>query len=97
MPRKRRQPPDPARPASLEPATLDRRRLKGEKVTKQSQNSTDGSRYIEQSCVQKTAVAEQRNKANLHGFFMKRGVVGQESNHDVSDKIERPFILIGRS
>ena len=23
------------------------------------------------------AVAEQRNKANLHGFFMKRGAVGQ--------------------
>ena len=47
MPRKRRQPPDPARPASLEPATSDRRRLGGEKVTKQSQNSKDGSHYIE--------------------------------------------------
>ena len=43
MQRKRRQPPDPARPASLEPATPDRRRLGGEKVTKQSQNSKNGS------------------------------------------------------
>jgi CheY-like chemotaxis protein len=45
--RNRRQPPDPARPASLQPATRDRRRLGGEKVTEQSQNSKDGSHYIE--------------------------------------------------
>ncbi len=31
------------------------------------------------------AVAEQRNKANLHGFFMKRGAVGQDSNLVVLD------------
>jgi len=43
----RRQPPEPAQPASLQTATPDRRRLGGEKVTKQSQNSRDGSHYIE--------------------------------------------------
>jgi len=47
MQRKRRQPPDPARPAGLQPATPDRRKLGGEKVTEQSQNFKDGSHYIE--------------------------------------------------
>ncbi len=28
----------------------------------------------------KSAIAEQQNKANLHGLFIKRGVVGQDSN-----------------
>ncbi len=47
-----------------------------QKSAKQSQIINDERCYLQKGYVQKMAVAGQRNKANLHGFFIKRGAAG---------------------